>query len=141
MPINFDKALGSHETALMLQARRTGVLASNITNAVYNTSDPVLADTPNYKARDIDFKSILQNAQSSTLPLEKTQPGHISPSGMGAGNVELKYRVPGQSSLDGNTVDLDREKAAFAENAVRYQATLNFLSGRFKGMMGALKGD
>jgi flagellar basal-body rod protein FlgB len=131
MPINFDKALGSHETALMLQARRTGVLASNIANA----------DTPNYKARDIDFKSILQNAQSSTLPLEKTQPGHISPSGMGAGNVELKYRVPGQSSMDGNTVDLDREKAAFAENAVRYQATLNFLSGRFKGMMGALKGD
>lgn len=131
MPINFDKALGSHETALMLQARRTSVLASNIANA----------DTPNYKARDIDFKSVLQNTESSTLAMQTTQSGHMSSFGTSPDDIELMYRVPSKRSPDGNTVDLEKEKAVFAENVVRYQTTLNFLSRRFKGMIGALKGE
>ncbi len=128
MAINFDKALGSHEQALYLQSRRAGVLASNLANA----------DTPDYKARDIDFRSALQQAGHS-VRLVATNPNHIQARGADLPGGELLYRVPSQSSLDGNTVDIDAEQAAFAENALRYQATLKFLSGRFRGMVNAMK--
>lgn len=135
MPINFDKALGSHEKALLFQARRTAILASNIANA----------DTPGYKAKDINFKSALKQANSSTASatqLKTTHSRHIGRSAPGAfAGIEMEYRTPAQSSLDGNTVELQREQAAFAENAVRYQATLKFLGGRFKGIRAALRGE
>lgn len=127
-PINFDKALGSHEQALYLQSRRAGVLASNLANA----------DTPNYKARDLDFRSALQQA-SQSVRMSATQSGHIQTRGGSLPGGQLLYRVPNAPSLDGNTVDVDAEQAAFAENALRYQATLRFLSGRFQGMKNALK--
>jgi flagellar basal-body rod protein FlgB len=129
MPINFDKALGSHEKALMIQARRASALSSNIVNA----------DTPGYKARDIDFKQALRNSQGDMLKLQNTSTSHLSSFGVDSMGMQLKYRTPGQPSLDGNTVDLDLEKSAYSENAVRYQATLHFLTRKFNGMIKAFK--
>lgn len=129
MPISFDSALGIHPQALAIRAQRAEILASNIANA----------DTPGYKARDIDFKSILGNVgfQNSTA-LRRTHPQHIQISSAET-SAELLYRTPDQPSLDGNTVDIHREKSAFAENAFRYQASLQFLSNKFKGMMTVLR--
>ncbi len=136
MPISFDSALGIHQQALSLRTTRTEMLASNIANA----------DTPGYKAVDIDFKSALQasvdhRGQShGASSLSVTNSRHIQLGTEGA-NAETLYRVPNQSALDGNTVDEQLEKSAFADNALRYQASLEFLSGRFRGMMAALKGE
>jgi len=131
MPITFDSALGIHQQALALRSQRTEVLASNIANA----------DTPGYKARDIDFKSALANVEAqSTGSLNRTNSKHIQINST-HGNAELLYRVPNQSSLDGNTVDGLVEKGAFADNALRYQASITFLDGKFKGMMAAIKGE
>ncbi len=133
MPISFDSALGIHDKALAVRSRRAEMLASNIANA----------DTPGYKAKDIDFKAALSQAQSNAGQAGKlytTRSNHIS-----AGSVQdstpALYRIPNQASLDGNTVDSQMEKSAFAENALRYQASLQFLDGKFKGMMAALKGE
>ncbi|MDH5766992.1 MAG: flagellar basal body rod protein FlgB [Gammaproteobacteria bacterium] len=130
MPINFDKAFGIHDNALLLFERRTQLLTSNIANS----------DTPEYKARDIDFNSILQNVQSDQLHIQKTNKNHISLSDDSMGD-EIKYRIPEQSSADGNTVDMQKEKAEFAENSIRYQATLHILSRRIDGIKKAFKGE
>ncbi len=131
MPISFDSALGIHQKALAFRSQRTEILASNIANA----------DTPGYKARDIDFKSAMAGAESkSTNSLTQTNSKHIQIN-TAQNNAEVLYRVPNQSSLDGNTVDGLVEKSAFAENALRYQASLMFLGGKFKGMMAAIKGE
>jgi len=131
MPISFDSALGIHARALMVRSRRNELLASNIANA----------DTPGYKARDIDFRAILDSTGNPT-GLRTTHQNHLSLSGeSGIAGAELLYRVPNQPSLDGNTVDPDLEKAAFAENALRYNASLTFLDRKFKGLILALKGE
>jgi len=131
MPISFNSALGIHEQALMVHARRAELLASNLANA----------DTPGYKARDIDFKSALADVQAQRSDhLKVTHSNHMQLSSTGSA-MEMLYRVPNQPSLDGNTVDSQLEKSAFAENALRYQASLTFLDGRFKGMIAALKGE
>lgn len=134
MPISFDSALGIHDKALLMRSQRAELLASNIANS----------DTPGYKAKDIDFKSALQNVQASKSSagnrLQVTHNNHIQTNSAAAG-TEIQYRIPNQPSLDGNTVDTQLEKAAFAENAMRYEASLTFLSGKFKGMMTALKGE
>jgi flagellar basal-body rod protein FlgB len=131
MPITFDSALGIHQQALALRSQRTEILASNIANA----------DTPGYKARDIDFKAALESADTKfNNSLTRTNPKHIQ-LGAADSSTEIKYRIPNQSSLDGNTVDGLVEKSAFAENALRYQASITFLDGKFKGMMAALKGE
>ena len=113
MPINFDKALGSHERALLLQSRRTSILASNIANA----------DTPGYKARDMDFNQALKKAKFNTdspASLKTTHAAHFPSASKGVfSDVAMIYRTPSQPSLDGNTVELQKEQAAFAENAVR----------------------
>jgi flagellar basal-body rod protein FlgB len=129
MPAIIDQALGIHARALQLRSRRGELLASNLANA----------DTPNYKARDLDFRKALSDAQSSTQ-LTTTAPGHIATQGGGA-DPQTMYRVPNQSSLDGNTVDSQIEQTRFAENAVRYRASLRFLSGRISSLMTAIKGD
>ncbi len=135
MAINFDKALGIHEQALQLRAQRHEVLASNIANA----------DTPGYKARDIDFRSALQqSAQTSggQLRMTSTQAGHMPVSAVSGGNAqtELMYRMPLQPSLDGNTVESHVEQAQFADNTMRYQATLQFLSSKFSGLKTVIQG-
>lgn len=144
MPLNLDAYLGVHQDALKVYAQRTSVLANNIANA----------DTPNFKAQDLDFRSVL--AQSATgaaaggpggasaaLPLTTTSGNQISSSTSAAGGASagLKYRVPLAPSLDGNTVDVQMEQAAFADNTVRYQAALSFLSGKFRDLMTAITGQ
>jgi flagellar basal-body rod protein FlgB len=134
MPLNLDAYLGVHQDALKVYSKRTEVLANNLANA----------DTPNYRARDIDFKSVLAAASSpgSPLPLTTTSSAHLPTATPGSSQpTDLKYRVPLAPSLDGNTVDVQLEQANFAENSVRYQAALTFLSDRFKGLMTAITGQ
>lgn len=134
MPVNLDTYLGVHAAALKLRSQRTEVLAANLANA----------DTPNYQARDIDFKSALAAASGKAggVHLATTNAGHIGPQGVnGTAGAELKYRTPLAPALDGNTVDAQLEQAAFAENSVRYQATLTFLSSKFRGLMTAITGQ
>lgn len=130
MTINFDKALGIHDKALLLFERRTQLLAENISNA----------DTPDYKARDIDFDKMLQQANAGQLQMKATQPGHMGYP-QDTMSAQVQYRIPEQSSADGNTVDIQKEKAAFAENTVRYQTTLTILSRRLSGIANAFKGE
>ena len=122
---------GIHEKALLLREQRTQILAENIANA----------DTPNYKARDVDFQSILKGeAGLSQNALTKTNAQHLSTNGE-TGSSALKYRNPMQQSLDGNTVDSQIEQAEFSENAIRYTASLSFINQRMSNVMHALKGD
>ena len=135
MPLNLDAYLGVHQDALKLYAQRTAVLANNIANA----------DTPNYKAQDIDFRAVLAGtagATAHTLPLATTSAAHVAAATTSAGvGAHLKYRVPLAPALDGNTVDVQLEQAAFADNSVRYQAALGFLSSKFKELMTAITGQ
>jgi flagellar basal-body rod protein FlgB len=136
MPISLDAYLGVHAQALALQGKRSEVLATNLANS----------DTPNYKARDVDFRAALAAAATPGTPgaplaLAATDAKHLGAQVSGTAGAELKYRVPLAPSLDGNTVDVQLEQAAFAENSVRYQATLTFLSQRFKGLMTAITGQ
>lgn len=136
MPVNLDAYLGVHAAALKVRSQRTELLAANLANA----------DTPGYRARDIDFRAALAAAEGSNpgsaVQLATTRSGHIgSTPGNGTSSAELKYRVPLAPSLDGNTVDAQLEQAAFAENTVRYQATLSFLSSKFRGLMTAITGQ
>jgi flagellar basal-body rod protein FlgB len=134
MPLNLDAYLGVHADALKVRGQRTELLARNLANA----------DTPGYKAQDLDFRAALAAASGADKPvaMRATDTQHI-----GAGNsaadapASLKYRTPLAPSLDGNTVDVQMEQAAFAENAVRFQATLSFLSARFRGLMTAITGQ
>lgn len=125
-----------HAEALKLRSERSRVLASNIANA----------DTPNYKARDFDFRSALATAvgaQSVRAAVEpaRTSAGHLAAAGGASGAPPLLYRTPLQTSLDGNTVDLDRERANFAENTVRYEASLRFLNGQIRTLLAAINGQ
>ena len=134
MAMNIDKYLGVHAQALPLRSQRSAVLAANLANA----------DTPGYRARDLDFKSALAAAGSSTgaVDLATTKTRHMGGATInGAPSAELKYRTPLAPSLDGNTVDAQLEQSAFAENTVRYQATLSFLSSKFRGLMTAITGQ
>jgi flagellar basal-body rod protein FlgB len=134
--LNLDNYFGVHVRALQLETRRTELLASNLANA----------DTPNYKARDIDFRTALANAgqttQGGTLAMRATDQSHLAARGTDASHdPELKYRVPMAPALDGNTVDAQLEQAAFAENSVRYQATLTFLNSKLRGLLTAITGQ
>lgn len=113
-----------------MRAQRNQVLSSNIANA----------DTPNYKARDVDFGSLLQDTKFSPLSLARTNNMHESGFMTTRTGADVKYRIPTQPSLDGNTVETDVEQAAFAENAVQYRATLAFLDGQIRTIRYALKG-
>ena len=114
----FENVFGIHEQALLLHGQRVGVLATNLANA----------DTPNYKARDIDFTAVLANTEPKPLSMSITKAAHITMDDNEAPTADLKYRNPYQASLDGNTVEMPVEQAAFSENNVRYQASLNFIN-------------
>lgn len=127
-----DRALGIHPQALDIASRRLELLANNIANA----------DTPNFKARDLDFRAALAEAggtQGTQLATTHAR-HHAGPSIAGAASEPL-YRVPNHASLDGNTVDSQQEHAAFAENAIRYQASLDFINSRLRGLRSAIKGE
>ena len=123
----FDTAFGIHERALDLRAQRLEVIASNIANV----------DTPHYKARDVDFKSVLNDAQQT---LSTTQVGHMKSSAVGE-QSNLVYSIPFNTSLDGNTVELSVEQAKYGKAAAQYQATLRFIEGDMSGIRKALRGD
>jgi flagellar basal-body rod protein FlgB len=134
MRFDLDKVFGVHEQGVRIRERRAELLASNLANA----------DTPNYKARDIDFKQVLQQAETgtNTSRMKSTHVKHLQADGFATGmNAELQYRNPLQPSVDGNTVDSQQEKAQFIQNAMQYQASLSFLSGKIKSLMSALKGE
>ena len=122
--------LALHENALRFRAHRNEVLASNIANA----------DTPHYKARDLDFAAALKSVQRQNLGLTKTSEMHREAWGTSRSGGKLMYRVPVQPTLDGNTVEADVEQAKFAENAVQYRASLAFLDGSIRTLKFAIKG-
>ncbi len=127
----FDGVFGIHESSLLLRGHRAGVLAANIANA----------DTPNYKARDLDFEAVLGGELDALgLPLVRTSGVHL-PGASGTTEAALKYRIPFQPSLDGNTVEAQVENAAFGENAVRYQASLMFINRRIASLELAMTGQ
>jgi flagellar basal-body rod protein FlgB len=122
--------------ALSLRSERQRLIAGNIANA----------DTPGYIARDMDFNTALRQAtgQLQGAPaLAASQPGHIGTGGDTASFVQnnLVYASPSQTNLDRNTVDMDRERAAFADNAVHYEATLRFINSNVRTMLDAIKGQ
>ena len=127
MSISFDSALGIHEKALGFRAQRAEVLASNIANA----------DTPNYKARDLDFAAVLAE-QSANTPRGSAGPArthsrHIPAESVAMGSASLAYRIPSHPSIDQNTVDVQVEQSTYAENAVNFQASFTFLNSKLKG--------
>jgi flagellar basal-body rod protein FlgB len=126
-----DRLFGIHQQALQLRARRAEVLAANMANA----------DTPGYKARDVDFSEVLGRQMTPPVRMAVTRRGHIETDRDIVAARQLKYRIPQQASLDGNTVELETEQSHFSTNAMRYQATLRFLDGSIKSLMTALKGN
>ncbi|SQH77567.1 flagellar component of cell-proximal portion of basal-body rod FlgB [Shewanella benthica] len=132
MAINFDKALGVHQYTLGIRAKRAEVIASNIANA----------DTPHYKARDVNFDKALQAATSRQggLAMSRSDSRHFDLAALSQQNYG--YRVPNQPDTgDGNTVDMQKEQSEFMKNALEYQMSLGFLDGRFSGLKKALRGN
>ena len=135
-----DRLLGLHEAALSARAYRSRVLASNIVNA----------DTPGFQARDVDFKAALGQALGANAPagatapvtLARTSSWHMAAGGAGgdaAAAAPLVYRTVTQASIDNNTVDVNVERAQFADNAMRYEASLTFLNAKLKGLLAAIQ--
>lgn len=130
--------LASLQSALSLRAQRQQLIASNIANA----------DTPNFKARDVDFKSAFETAvgkraSASMDGMARTNERHLGGTGGASGGLAAKaqYRTGSQGNLDGNTVDIEVERAAFAENAVQYEATLTFVNHHFRQLTQATNGQ
>lgn len=135
MSINFSKALGIHEQALGFRAQRAEVLANNIANA----------DTPHFKARDLDFASVLASQAdrqgSGPVSLARTNGQHINADGVELADPALRFRNPHHAAIDQNTVDLQVEQSMYTENAVQFQASFTLLNNKFKGLMMALRGE
>jgi flagellar basal-body rod protein FlgB len=124
--------LNFQSQALTLRAERQRLIASNIANA----------DTPGYVARDMDFASALRQASGSVPTpgqMAATQRGHIQPTAGALSETGLRYAATSQTNLDRNSVDMDRERATFAENSVKYEATLRFLNSSIKNLTDAMK--
>jgi flagellar basal-body rod protein FlgB len=133
-----DDYLRFNEAALSLRSQRQQLLASNIANA----------DTPNFKARDIDFASALQGVMARTTPpagvLKTSAPAHLGGTAQAAGTLPdgtpLQYRGVVQGAVDGNTVDMDVERNQFADNAIRYEAGITMINMQIRGLMAAIQG-
>ncbi|NDV89835.1 flagellar basal body rod protein FlgB [Alteromonas sp. 345S023] len=138
MAINLDKLVGFHQSALAIRTDRMEVIAGNLANA----------NTPGYKAKDIDFNKAMKSAvrSSSGKPaasdsqMMRTHENHLSGSSSSvASNFDMQYRVPLQPDTgDGNTVEVQAERNRFLDNSLRYQASLTFVNGKIKGMKKAL---
>lgn len=133
MVSQLDNAFSFQQQALGLRAQRQQVLAANIANA----------DTPNYKARDFDFSAVLKDTiagrSTGNLPLATTSGRHLQGGGETA-PARLMYRADVQSSVDGNTVNMDVERAEFTENAIHYEAGVTFITGQIKTLLSAITG-
>lgn len=128
MTISFDNVWNVHAQSLRLRTERAETISANMANI----------DTPNYRARDIDFATALASSLGESNFLKATHAVHLQPAGRSG---ELLYRVPTQMSLDGNTVEEEQEKTEFAANALHYQASLRFMTDRIQGLMSAIKGE
>lgn len=132
MSLSLDKAFGVLPSAVLIKARRAELLASNLANV----------DTPNYKSRDFHFTEVLAEVEGmdNRMKLTTTRANHLTNEidKSKALEPELLYRIPAQPSLDGNTVDPQLERAAFAENTMHYQSTLEFLDRRVSSLRKAL---
>lgn len=129
-----DAALRFQQEALSLRNERQSVIAANIANA----------DTPGFKARDFDFASRLSESvergkRADGVTLSTTSSRHLPGQGVTMTKEELAYRIPMQSSIDGNTVEMDTERVAFADNTVRYEMGLTVMSGKIKSMLTAIQ--
>jgi flagellar basal-body rod protein FlgB len=129
-------SLAFQTEALVLRAERQRLIASNIANA----------DTPGYVSRDFNFAQALREATGGRSGERADANGTFSAAdGIAGGPArerrapELRYATPSQTNLDGNTVDMDRERAAFADNAVKYESTLRFINGSVRTMLDAMK--
>lgn len=128
-----DSTFRFYQDAANLRAHRQQLIASNIANA----------DTPKYKARDIDFGAALQGAltgSSGVVTLATSVPNHIAPPASATPASPLLYRTDVQGSVDGNTVDMDVERSQFADNAIHYEANLTFISNQIRMMLAAIQG-
>lgn len=130
MAISFDKAFGVHPQGMLLREKRSALLADNIANA----------DTPGFKAKDLDFQTALANARTrQTSAMNRTHEKHFEISTQT--RQEVKFRNVEQTDTgDGNSVDIHRERNAFSQNSMEYQAALNFLNGKISGLRKALGG-
>ncbi|MFQ3197762.1 MAG: flagellar basal-body rod protein FlgB [Paraglaciecola sp.] len=130
MAISLDKLMGFHHKALQVRTERMEVIAGNLANA----------NTPGYKARDINFQDAMKNARHSRdQNLTRTHENHIQ--GHTKGNGEIEFRMPNQPDTgDGNTVDVQIERNNFLDNGLRYQAGMEFINGKIKGMKKAISG-
>ena len=142
---NLTNALDFHSKALVLRADRQRLIASNIANA----------DTPGYVGRDLNFKEAMNAALGRSTPSlaampsgnaanqQITHPGHmeLKPSTLSMADPTLQYTTQSQPAMDGNSVDMDRERASFVDNSVRYEATLRFINGSSKTLMSAIQGQ
>ena len=126
-----DALFGIHAKALSLGRARLDVLAANIANA----------DTPQYLAKDVDFAQALKAETPAASALHATNAQHLSLGGSPAASAQEVWRVPLQPSADGNTVDVQIEQSQFAQAALKYQASLNFLDGRVRALMTAITGQ
>ncbi len=137
MAFSFDSYLGAYDDALVLRSRRSEILAANLANA----------DTPGYKAKDIDFKEALSSImgnraefKKASLKMTTTNQQHINTTENNF-SADIMYRNPYQPSLDGNTVDAGIEKTEFSKNSIYYSANLRFLTGKFQSLTKAIKGQ
>ena len=127
-----DSFFGFHGHALRVRAGRNELLARNLAHA----------DTPGYQARDLDFREILQSVgKSEPGHLTRTHATHLQAPGASGDLTTVKYRVPLQPSVDGNTVETDVEQAEFAENVVQYRASLSFINGKIRTLRHAISGE
>jgi flagellar basal-body rod protein FlgB len=120
--------------ALVLRSERQRLIASNIANA----------DTPGYVAREMDFAAALREATGQVATqgrMNATAAGHLQPAAGARAVAQLRYATPSQTNLDRNTVDMDRERASFADNSVKYEATLRFINGSVRTMLDAIRGQ
>jgi flagellar basal-body rod protein FlgB len=128
-----NNSLDFQAQALVLRSERQRLIASNIANA----------DTPGYVARDMNFAQALKAATGAVpgaTPAVTTS-GHIAGLPGAREQASLVYATQSQNSIDGNTVDMDRERASFADNSVRYEATLRFINGSVRTMLSAINGQ
>lgn len=135
MNLDFDKIFSVYEHSLGVRAKRAEMIANNIANA----------DTPGYEARDLDFREILSGFRDSNamkpVRLSRSNDYHATQLIDSTAMEGLKYRNSTQPSIDGNTVDIHREKTEYAQNALRFQASFNFLNSRINAIKGALRGE
>lgn len=131
-----DNALRFQQEALNLRARRQEILSANIAHA----------DTPYYKARDFDFSSTLtqavargRQAQSMSMSMSVTSARHLAGEQTLSNDAALLYRTPAQSSIDGNTVEMDAERVSFADNALHYESSLTVIGAQIKSMLSAVQ--